>query len=491
MEQDLSRFKYWIYIYTALVLWNLFTTWWVWFASPAGAVAMLLLNSALMSIPFLAYRFTKQILGDRTGYWPLIVYWIGFEYFHLNWDIEWPWLTVGNGFATMPSMVQWYEYTGVLGGTLWVWVVNIAIFNLLNDFSYKRIVKPSLLIFIPVFLSVVVGFSYSESLITTKAEKNDIIIIQPNIDPYNEKFDSINGLTIDEQLNIILELTKQKINTNTKFVLFPETALMGDLDEGYLNSSRTIIKVKNFLKDYPNTTIVAGADSYKFYFGEDEKPTATARLSQSGVYYDYFNSAIMINHLGAREVYHKSKLVPGVEKMPYPKFFSFLDALSADLGGTSGGLGRNKEAEVFWTEDSAGVAPIICYESVFGEYVTDYVRKGAGMLFIITNDGWWKNTPGYKQHLHYARLRAIETRRDIARCANTGISCFIKANGSVNNTTKWWEPAVIKGSFTPKHKITFYTQWGDYIGRIAGFIAIAFLLSSIVRRTTKKHDYLK
>jgi len=69
------------------------------------------------------------------------------------------------------------------------------------------------------------------------------------------------------------------------------------------------------------------------------------------------------------------------------------------------------------------IAPIICYESVFGEFVTDYVKKGAQALFIITNDGWWKNTNGYKQHLYFASLRAIETRRQVVRAANTGVSC--------------------------------------------------------------------
>jgi apolipoprotein N-acyltransferase len=61
------------------------------------------------------------------------------------------------------------------------------------------------------------------------------------------------------------------------------------------------------------------------------------------------------------------------------------------------------------------IAPAICYESIYGEFMSKYIRNGANLICIITNDGWWKNTPGHKQHMNYARLRAIETRTWVAR----------------------------------------------------------------------------
>ena len=130
-------------------------------------------------------------------------------------------------------------------------------------------------------------------------------------------------------------------------------------------------------------------------------------------------------------LYHKAKLVPGVETLP--SFLNFMGKWFEDFGGISGTLGRDSERKVFVPWDNHfKAAPIICYESIFGDYITEYVRKGANILTIITNDGWWGNTPGYKQHMNYARLRAIETRKWVARSANTGISCFIDPVGKCN-----------------------------------------------------------
>ena len=127
----------------------------------------------------------------------------------------------------------------------------------------------------------------------------------------------------------------------------------------------------------------------------------------------------------------------------------------------------------------------VCYESVYGEYYTDYVRKGARAMTIITNDAWWGNTPGYRQHLSYASLRAIETRRAIARCANTGISAIVSPSGKILQPTPWWEQAVIKGQIPLRNDITFFVSHGDITGRVCTFIFVLLLLALIVRFRTK------
>ena len=123
------------------------------------------------------------------------------------------------------------------------------------------------------------------------------------------------------------------------------------------------------------------------------------------------------------------------------------------------------------------IGSAVCYESVYGEYYTDYVRKGARAMAIITNDAWWGNTPGYRQHLSYASLRAIETRRAIARCANTGISAIISPSGEILQPTPWWETAVIEGNIPLRDDITFFVSHGDITGRICTFIFLLLLLS--------------
>ena len=126
------------------------------------------------------------------------------------------------------------------------------------------------------------------------------------------------------------------------------------------------------------------------------------------------------------------------------------------------------------------MAPIICYESVYGEFVTEYVKKGAQVLAIITNDGWWSDTPGYKHHLLYARLRAIETRKPVVRAANTGISALINPIGEIVQQSTWWKPAAIHALVQPRIGFTFYSQHGDYLGRLALLITTLIFVILVI-----------
>ena len=109
-------------------------------------------------------------------------------------------------------------------------------------------------------------------------------------------------------------------------------------------------------------------------------------------------------------------------------------------------------------------------------------------MTIITNDAWWGDTPGYRQHLSYASLRAIETRRAIARCANTGISAIISPSGKILQPTPWWEPAEIKSQIPLRSDMTFFVRHGDIIGRICTFVFELLLLALIVRFVTRRKE---
>ena len=151
------------------------------------------------------------------------------------------------------------------------------------------------------------------------------------------------------------------------------------------------------------------------------------------------------------------------------------------LGGTKWGYGIQKKRTCF-THPSLNqkAGPIICYESVFGSFITGYVRNGAQALFIITNDGWWKNTNGYKQHLYYASLRAIETRRPVARAANTGISCIIDIRGRRTAESVWWTQTTVKGEIIPETRITPYVRYGDWLLKMAAIVSAILLLAVFI-----------
>lgn len=484
-----DRFKsvsFWGHALLAFFIWNSITTWWIFFATPVGMALAIIANSFLMSVVWWIAHVARRNFNGNLGYMALVVFWITFEYFHYHWDIEWPWLNLGNGFANNIKLIQWYEFTGMLGGSLWVLVVNILLFTsavlYFQKAGIRKIVLPvaglAITILFPVILSLSIYFNYTETI-----DPKEVVVVQPNIDPYSEKYDAA---AEQQKLDQLLTLARKKTTAETDFIVAPET-LFEDYrfwNEDQLQSNRFLPQLNAFAATTPSAGFVFGASSYRTY--PDEKSASTTARKGNSFYYDVYNSAFYTDASGKTDVYHKSILVVGVEKMPFKKALGFLGDMIINIGGTSGSLGIQDEPGIFTGTGGTKVAPVICYESVFGEYVSKYVQKGAQLIFIITNDGWWRNTPGYRQHLSFARLRAIETRRSIARSANTGISCFINQRGDISQATEWWVPAVIKGTLNANQAITFYVKHGDYLARVALFMSIVLLANLVVVKLKKR-----
>ncbi len=478
-----------LYVWLMFFLFNLFTTWWVWNASPFGAVMAILLNSLFIAIVFQLIHFTRINLGNRQAAFALVFLWPAWEYLHMDWDLSWPWLTLGNGFANFPRWIQWYEYTGVLGGTFWVLVSNLMVadwIGRLKKYDLKPLSGPALVfglpwllwVLVPVVVSLNMFYGYEET-----PNPVEVVAVQPNIDPYNEKF---GGLSSSEQVQRMVNLAEEKVTDNTVYVIAPETAIPMAFDERDFTKMEEYAIISSFLKAHPETEFIIGASTFSIYDNAYQK-SPTARYSQrSGVWYDNHNTAIDIAPGHTPEFYHKSKLVPGVEKMPFPAFFMHFQEFAFNLGGVAGSLGGQDERTVFGHDGRPKVAPVICYESIYGEFLGEYIKNGAELIFIITNDGWWGDTPGYKQHMQYASLAAIEHRRSIARSANTGISCFVDQRGIISQKTGWWVPAAIRGTLNANDRITFYSEYGDYIGRIGFWFGMLILLYAATRFLIRK-----
>ena len=490
--------RVWIYHYSAFVLWNAITTFWVCNATVGGGIFAVLANSLQMSTIFGLFRLSKKKFTGTLPYIFLMVTWIAWERFYFDAEISWPWLVLGNSFARTTWAIQWYEFTGSLGGSLWIWLSNLGIFGLLvslSDGSWSAwnmkaksaaVIGMAALLIAPPVISGVIGKEYKDSM--HAEEMLDVLIVQPNIDPYNK----FQALTQDQQ-NAILEgmITKEmeyRKNDSTaapRLVLTPET-FTSDIIVGQYERSRTWRRFTSLLESYPNVNMLFGASAYD-YINSQEAPSYTARDLGHGLWVESHNSALMIDGSRRTEIFHKSKLVVAVEHTPYPRFFCPIDNM---LGGVMGRCVGQDEITLLNVEDIEGhktpIGCAVCYESVYGEYYTDYIRKGARAMTIITNDAWWGDTPGYRQHLSYASLRAIETRRAIARCANTGISAIISPAGEIMQPTPWWEQAVIKGQIPLRDDITFFVSHGDITGRVCSFIHWLLLLALIVRFITRR-----
>jgi apolipoprotein N-acyltransferase len=480
------------YTYIAFFVFNVITSWWIKNASLSGGVMAVVFNALFMAVVFQLFHVVKRKLNGSRAFLILSSFWMAFEYLHLRWDLTWPWLTLGNVFAGSTWMIQWYEYTGVFGGTLWIFAVNFLIYSYLRNgfflkgrpvmksFSAALLIAGSVLV--PVLLSVLMNFP---GLDFHKGGGTEVVVVQPNVDPYNEKFSG----SYKEQLNTMLDLAETMIDSSTACVVFPETALTENLWENNLERTYSVQALHIFQQRHPGLDVVIGATSaYQYEPGEEHSVTAR-KFTDSDDYYDDFNTALFLSGSSCLLKYHKSKFVPGVERMPFPALFKPLEKLAINLGGTTGSLGSQDSRTVFVSrQNGLKAGPIICYESVFGEFVTGYVKNGANVLFIITNDGWWGDTPGYRQHLAYARLRAIETRRCIVRSANTGTSCFIDEWGNISQATAWWKPMAIKGRVYLRNELTFYVIHGDYIGRAAVIIALGFIGIVFILRIGRKKN---
>ncbi len=480
LDEKHSNRKIFGYTYLTLLLWNVITTWWVWFASPGGSVAAFVLNAGLQSVPFMAFHWTRIKMGDKLGYISLPIYWITFEYIHLSWEFTWPWLTVGNVFAMAPWAVQWYEWTGALGGSLWVLVVNILVLLIfISEKKKSKIIQLVMALCIPLIVSLLIPVNQPKG-----QESFEVMVVQPNVDPYTEKFsknvktDEFNRETFipyEQQVQNLIDLTKANVSDKTTFVLWPETSVHGPIVVPELAFDKRLLPLRMLVNEL-EIKLVTGTTTFEIYPTAKEA-SSSARSHPKVGYYDVCNSAIYYEQSKAVECYHKSKLVPGVERLPYPGFLTFLKYFSIDLGGVAGTLGLQKEREVFTSVDKVSCAPVICYESIYGGYVTDYFEQGADFIGVITNDGWWHDTQGHKQHFNYARLRAIENRSWVARSANTGISGFIAPDGTVAKTLTWDKKGTVKHEISKRWKETWYTKYGDYLGRVFAFLSIALLLS--------------
>jgi apolipoprotein N-acyltransferase len=488
VEDDLDQRKnefgtgtFFLYASLSFFIWNLATTWWIVNATFIGVIAAVLINTLMWSVVMWMFHLVKRRIGPQIGYFSLILFWITWEYFYHNSEISWPWLTLGNGFAFNIKLIQWYEYTGILGGSLWALCINVLLYNLIKGYQYaiarRRLVAQIIVILViiaaPITISLIRFATYKEV-----SDPRVVVVIQPNIDPY-QKFVSIPSL---EQTSAQLLEASKLADSTVDYFIAPETSINNDIWLNKMEEVPDIQMIRRFLSSYPGAAYVPGIQCYKAYFPGDKLTENVRDLPGTNIKWESFNAAIQIDSSDRIPVYFKSKLVVGVEKMPYAKHLKFLEGLTLRLGGAFRGWGTQDYRGVFFSpKDSTGVSPIICYESVYGEFVTGYVKNGANLLFVITNDGWWGDTPGYRQHNAFSSLRAIETRRSIARSANTGISSIINQHGEVLQELGWWKRGALKGTVNANKKLTYYVKNGDYIGRAASFFSLLIILLYITR----------
>lgn len=504
------------YAYTTFVIWNLGTCYWLMMTAfgaeswqevltyiMSGLVANLV-NPFLMTIPI--YLFS---LSRRTGWsWlppiSFVVFWLTFEFLHFNWDLSWSWITLGHAFTLFPKAIQYIEFTGTLGISLQVLLANVLVFSGLKlweqavtaGYSISAKLKLSLcgsllvLLISGPFIANLWLLDESRDLFQSVGDLN-VRVIQPNIDPY-EKTSSYGS-----QIAIMDSLTGVAGIDSIDLVLMPETAISKGMYQHCLREERLIQPLwqqvyrhnlslmSGFIEFrlYPKDSIPVPIHTYQFV--DNRVPSRCIDYPQpfDTIYLDQNNASFLLRTDTIPQTFQKAKLVPMVERMPFLDVLTFLKDWGPALGGSIGGYGYPDSIRniVLHTHDK--VAPMICYESEYGDYVRQFVAKGARVMTIITNDGWWGNSSGHIQHAHFSTLRSIETRRAIARSANTGISLFTDSKGEIYQATEFWVATHIDRKLSLYDGKTFYVKHGDFLGYIAAGLSLVLLLLILIRNS--------
>lgn len=464
---DLFR---WSYI-TGLFVFTC-TLFWLWNVTIPGLLGTLLVLPLYFSLYATIHSFVQRRFPSY-GLLLIPFLWTSVEYLQVFGDTAFPWVFLGYTQSYYLPLVQYAEITGIFGISFWVAALNVLLFFIYKSWeNRKKIIPAFITIAVLILLPAIHGLSKMSQIIEDKPIK--ISLIQGNIDPF-EKWDPS---LVDVNFDSYIQMTKEAMNEKPDLVIWPETAtsLWLRYERNYRNRIHHIV-------DSTRIPLLTGAIDYRF--------------NREGEYNTY-NSAFLFEPNSSRlQDYKKMKLVPFSERVPYSQFMpiGFFRDLLSDMALGVGDYSRGKDYKTlsflsskeyqipsFEREDvtKTALSISICYESVFPDFVRTFVDSGADFLAVITNDAWFGKTPAPYQHAQMAALRAIENRRYVARCANTGVTCFIDPFGRVTQQTPLFKKKVSVGTIYTNSKKTFYTKHGDIFSKIVSLILVVSLILKLL-----------
>lgn len=477
--------------YLSMFIFNLITLYWVgsWtkeadtFLMISGAV-LLFFNPILFLIPSTLFFISSKALGKKISLFLIPFFWLFYEYIYSITDFRFPWLNLGNALSSNTLMIQIADIVGVYGLTLLIIYINIFLFFLVKDFIKSKKINFLYLVLLAMFFVIMVGYGiYKRDFIQKNNSKVKFGIIQPNLNPWN-KWEEGN---LDIILNLYFDLSKKAIAQGAQVLVWPETALPVYLTIG--NYERELLLIKNFLKQN-NVSLIAGMPEATIYYGKENLPEDAKPMSDTTRFYTSYNSILFFNHYDdSIKKYAKQKLVPFGEKVPLVDYIPFLgDLIKWNVGISSWNTGKDTTIFNLQLNDKnkINIGGVICIESIYSDYVAQFVNKGAEILVIVTNDSWYGNSSGPYQHKEYASLRAVENRKYILRCANGGISCIINPLGNTIKQTKMFEKDFIVASVYANNYQTFFSKHPLLFPMISVLISILVVLIYIIQKFTKK-----
>jgi len=478
-SRNLSSRKLYMCGFLALFFFNTSVTFWI-YELTNKAFLIHIFNALLFSTSVLLFQFILSKHHRYIGYIYFVLAWIVLEYLHLNWELAYPLLTLGNSLAKFPLLIQWYEFTGVLGGSVWILLVNVIVCELLfSRFCSKRelnikLVLLALVIVIPIAISVTLFKIYKERGIIVS-----VSVLNSNIDCRIEKYSMSADSLISRYISI------QKPSKKSELIVWPETAIPNGGLANQITRNMGFSQIKNSLLN-DSVCLITGAIIY-------ENAGLTPKRVRGLFYHPQFNTWLSTHNsivkLQRNEeavlVKSKKRLVAFEEFSPYPEILQMVSNINKSLGGFEFSEAINS-CESFSTH-KVSVLPLICYESLFGADMRNCITEVPQIITISLNEGWYHDYTGASQFLYYSCLRAIEFRRSVARSSNGGISGFVSQRGELlNYNKKLDEPGYLTYDLLASGSRTFYARHGDYLGVVSIILIIALSLALIIAFAYKK-----
>lgn len=451
-----------------------------------AGIALFLWEPLVLTLPALAYFFVKRQLKSIYAILTFPFIWLTMEWLYALGELAFPWLHLGNTQTYQLEKIQFAEFTGIYGVSFWLLWLNVLTYLLVKEIQSSKVVQWKRISLATAILCIyLLPNLYQVGEQSFKNESNKKItvgILQPNIDPW-DKWEGANTFQGRwTQVQRFLDVIGKNLNGSIDLVVLPESAILLNLPSyiQQMNEFHTII-------DSLNISIISGYVKVKFYEAENA-PLTSSTIKGTNVRYDSFNSIFLVEPKSRSvQSYGKMRLVPFAERIPYADKVPFLiEPLRWGVGISNWGLSTDStifESAYLQTKFLA----MVCYESIFPEFVAQFVDKGSEFLVFITNDSWWGNTSGARQHNQYAVFRAIENRRWVVRCANGGISSFIDPMGRMYDQTAMYTETFIQREIEPLQTKTFYTLHGDWLARICSKITMVIIAIAMLYKIKRKY----
>lgn len=485
-EQLIKRMHY---SYLTFFVFNLITIYWVgsWtkeadpFLMISGGL-LLFVNPALYLIPVFLHHYALKTIGKKGALFLFPFFWVFFEYLYTLTDLRFPWLTLSNSVTGFNIFVQIAEIIGAYGISLLILFINLLFYLLISDYQEKK--KINFLIgnaIFSIFVAAIIYGVIKNNVDYDRGEKVRVGLIQPNLNPW-EKW---SGGNLEEQIDLYLELSQKAVDKGAKIIVFPESALPVYLLSG--NYDFEVSRIRNFVNKN-NIFLLTGMPDINFYYEGEKAPEDAKETKVSGAKYTSFNSILGFSPDSfAIQKYGKIKLVPFGEKVPFVEEIPLLgDLIKWQVGISSWNTGSETKVFEYGKNKIGGV---ICIESIYPDFVAEFVQKGAGLITVVTNDSWYGYSSGPFQHKEISRLRAIENRKYVVRAANGGVSCIIDPHGKIISETELFTRDVLVGDITFNYEKTFYSSFPLIIPNFVTGISIAIFILFLLKKFFKINIY--